>query len=224
MRSSPLASPFLLPLWCAATLGLLTPGCHRAVKPELGVDRTVEAGVPVDFGSPREDATPVTWDFGDQSPPVKQARIAHGFARAGTYTVRAMDGSREVGRVQLTVVPRPVLRAVPAEARVALWLPQVRGTVEPLLTFYEQLVGPELARRQLGDAPFLPLLLRSARGDASLVDPDEGFGVFRLASFDGSVALVGVTDGPAALSAVLEEFEAGGALVRRQRLRAARHG
>ncbi|WP_225412068.1 PKD domain-containing protein [Stigmatella hybrida] len=216
MRSSPLASPSLLPLWCAAILGLLASGCHRAVKPELGVDRTVEAGVPVDFGSPREDATPVTWDFGDQRPQVKQARISHAFASAGTYTVRALEGSREVGRVQLTVVPRPVLRAVPAEARVALWVPQLRGTVEPLLTFYEQLVGPSLARNQLGDAPFLPLLLRSARGDARLVDPEEGFGLFRLSSFEGTVVLLGVTDGPAAMDAVLQEFEAGGAQVRRQ--------
>jgi hypothetical protein len=216
MRSSSLALPSLLPLWCAATLGLLAAGCHRAVKPELGVDRTVEAGVPVDFGSPREEATPVTWDFGDQSPPVTQARISHAFASAGTYTVRALDGSREAGRVQLTVVPRPVLRAIPAEARVALWLPRLRGTVEPLLTFYEQLVGPELARSQLGGAPFLPLLLRSARGDSRLVDPEEGFGLFRLSSFEGTVALLGVTDGPAALDAVLQDFEAGGALVRRQ--------
>ncbi|EAU66964.1 hypothetical protein STIAU_4644 [Stigmatella aurantiaca DW4/3-1] len=130
--------------------------------------------------------------------------------------MRAREGTREVGRVQLTVVPRPVLRAVPAEARVAIWLPQLRGTVEPLLTFYEQLVGPELARRQLGDAPFLPLLLRSARGDSRWVDAEEGFGLFRLSSFEGTVALLGVTDGPAAMDAVLQEFEAGGAQVRRQ--------
>ncbi|MDC0714945.1 PKD domain-containing protein [Stigmatella sp. ncwal1] len=216
MRSPPRAVSSLLSVWCVAALGLSASGCHRSVKPELGLDRTVEAGVPVDFGSPREDATPVTWDFGDQSSEVTQARISHAFAKAGTYTVRAREGTREVGRVQLTAVPRPVLRAIPAEARVALWLPQLRGTVEPLLAFYEQLVGPELARRQLGDAPFLPLLVRSARGDSQRVDPEEGFGLFRLPSFEGTVALLGVTDGPAALDAVLKEFEAGGTQVRRQ--------
>jgi len=54
-------------MWVA--VALVGPGCWRAVKPEAGGDRTVEAGVPVGFGSEARDAPEVRWDFGDGSPP-----------------------------------------------------------------------------------------------------------------------------------------------------------
>jgi hypothetical protein len=196
--------------------GLLAAGCHHAVKPELGPDRTVEAGIPVEFGSPQEGAPGVTWDFGDGTPAQTVGHVSHAFMRAGTYAVRALDGQTEVGRAQLTVVPRPVLRAIPADATVAIYVPRLRGSVEPLVDFYERLVGPEIARRQMEETPFLPMVFQSLRGDTSAVDPEEGFGLFSVPSFEGTVALLGVTDGQAAMDAVVREFESGGHKVQRQ--------
>jgi hypothetical protein len=218
MRSSCApALKVLLSVLCVVAVGLAGPGCRRAVKPELGQDRTVEAGVPTEFGSAREDAAVVTWDFGDGTASQTASQAFHAYARAGTYTVRALDGSEEVGRVQLTVVPRPVLRAIPPDATVALYVPRIRGAAETLVGFYEQLVGPDMARRQIEEAPFLPMVLDSVRGGADqVVDAEEGFGLFSVPSFDGSVALLGIVDGPPAMEKVLREFEAAGRPVRRE--------
>jgi hypothetical protein len=214
--SSSLSLKVPLSVLSLVAVGWLAPGCHHVVKPDLGPDRTVEAGVPVELGSAQEGASGVTWDFGDGTPAQTAARVAHAFARSGTYAVRVLDGTTELGRVQLTVVPRPVLRAIPADAAVALYVPQLRGAVEPLVDFYGQLVGPDLARRQIEEAPFLPMVLQSVTGGSSPVDPEEGFGLFTVPVFEGTVALLGVTDGQAALDAVIKEFESQGHTVRRQ--------
>ena len=209
MRSSLSLSLFLkvpLSVLSLVAAGLLAPGCHHAAKPELGPDRTVEAGVPAEFGSAQEGASEVTWNFGDGTPTQKAARVSHAFPRSGTFTVQALEGASEVGRAQITVVPRPVLRAIPEDATVAIYVPQLRGSVEPLVDFYERLVGPDIARRQIEEAPFLPMVLQSVRGDASAVDPEEGFGLFSVPVFEGSVAVLGVTDGDAALETVLKDI------------------
>ncbi|HEX8699593.1 MAG TPA: PKD domain-containing protein [Myxococcaceae bacterium] len=218
MRSSLSSAPkVLLSVLCVVAVGLGGPGCRRAVKPDLGADRTVEAGVPQEFGSAQEGAAVVTWDFGDGAPSQTTSHAFHAFARSGTYTVRALDGSEEVGRVTLTVVPRPVLRAIPADATVALYVPRISEAVTPLVGFFEQLVGPDMARRQLEETPFLPIILESVRGGGSrVVDAEEGFGVFAVPSFDGSVALLGIVDGPPAMERVLQEFESAGRPVQRQ--------
>jgi hypothetical protein len=217
MRSS-LSSSLRVPLsvFSLVAAGLLAAGCHRAAKPEMGPERTVEAGVPVEFGSAQEGAPEVTWNFGDGTPTQKAARVSYAFPRSGTFTVQALEGTSEVGRVLITVVPRPVLRAIPDDATVAIYMPQLRGAVEPLVDFYERLVGPDTAQQQIEAAPFLPMVLQSVRGGSTAVDPEEGFGLFAVPSFEGSVALLGVTDGPAAMDAVIKEFEAGGIPVQRQ--------
>jgi hypothetical protein len=217
MRSSPSpALKVLLSVLCVVAVGLVGPGCRRAVKPELGADRTVEAGVPVELGSAGEGAPVVTWDFGDGTASQTASQASHAFARSGTYTVRALEGTEEVGRVRLTVVPRPVLRAIPADATVALFVPRLSDAVGPLLGFYEQLVGPDTARRQIDGLPFLPIVLESVRGGSQVVDAEEGFGLFSVPSFDGSVALLGIVEGPAAMERVLKEFESAGRPVQRQ--------
>ncbi|MCP3141292.1 PKD domain-containing protein [Pyxidicoccus xibeiensis] len=209
----PLAPRPFLPLFAVllvAAVGLGGSGCRRAVKPDLGQDRAVEAGVPVELGSREEGAAAVTWELGDGTPPQQAASVSHAFARPGAYTVRALHDGEEVGRVRLTVVPRPVLRAVPAEAQTVLWVSQVRGGVEPLVDFYERLIGPENARRTLEEAPLVSLLLRGLDGGPSVVDPEEGFGFFLLPDFDGVVALLGIQDPKEALDAVVGELEGAG--------------
>ncbi|WP_375760611.1 PKD domain-containing protein [Corallococcus exercitus] len=207
-RPRALRSPLPLLLLLAA-VGLGTSGC-RNLRPDLGPERTLEAGVPEAFGSPAPKAPTVTWDFGDGTPPRTAPGASHAWATAGRYTVRALDGDKELARVVITVVPRPVLRAVPQDAQTVLWVPRLRGNVEGLVDFYERLVGAGNARATLADTPLMPLLLRSLAGGPSEVDPEEGFGFFLLPDFDGVVALLGVTDSRAALAAVARELRSAG--------------
>lgn len=208
--------PVLAVLGCVALLLLTAPGCRRAVRLDLGGDRTVEAGVPTAFGSAEEGAPVVTWEFGDGQR-ATGARVTHAFPRAGTFTVRALDEGEEVGRAVLTVVPRPPLRAIPSDATIALYVPRLRGNVESMLSFYEQLIGPDNARRSLEGAPFMSLVLESLSESAApgVVDPEEGLGFFMVPAFDGVVGLLGVTDPEAALDAAVREFESAGHEVRR---------
>lgn len=210
------SASFVSLLLLTVAVGPWASGCRRAVRPDLGQDRTVEAGVPVELGSREEGAPAVAWELGDGTPPQTAARVSHAYARPGTYSVVTRHEGEEVGRVQLTVVPRQVLRAVPAGAQTVLWVPRVRGSVEPLVDFYERLLGPENARRTLEEAPLVPLLLRSLAGGPSVVDPDEGFGFFLLEEFDGVVALLGVTEPEAAVQAVRQELESVGHQVQPQ--------
>jgi hypothetical protein len=200
-------APRVALLLLTVAVGLGATGCRRAVKPDLGQDRTVEAGVPVELGSREEGAAAVTWETGDGTAPRQAARLSHAFARPGAYTVRALHEGEEVGRVRLTVVPRPVLRAVPAQAQTVLWVPRLRGSVEPLVDFYERLIGPENARRTLEEAPLVSLLLRGLDGGPGVVDPEEGLGFFLLPDFDGVVALLGIQEPAEAMDAVVRELE-----------------
>ncbi|MBZ4334127.1 PKD domain-containing protein [Corallococcus sp. AS-1-12] len=210
MASRPRANPSPLPfLFLLAAVGLGVSGC-RGLRPDLGPERTLEAGVLEAFGSTAPKAPSITWDFGDGTPPQTVPGVKHAWATAGRYTVRALDGDKELARVVLTVVPRPVLRAVPEDAQTVLWVPRVRGNVEGLVDFYGRLVGRGNVRQTLADTPLVPLLLRGLGPGPSEVDPEEGFGFFLLPDFDGVVALLGVTDPRAALSAVARELRGAG--------------
>ncbi|MET0401660.1 MAG: PKD domain-containing protein, partial [Cystobacter sp.] len=197
----------------AVVVGLLGPGCHRVVKPEAGGDRTVEAGVPVDFGAEGSGAPVVSWDFGDGSPVRSGARVSHAFEQPGTYTSRALEGGTVLASATLTVVPRPVLRAVPEDTEVLLFFPQLRGNVEPLMGFMAHLVGESQVLQSLDSIPLLSLVLREVNGEARIVEPEEGLGFFSLPRFEGSVVLLGVRNSAAALDTVLEELKARGARV-----------
>lgn len=198
-------------LWGAVALTGL--GCPRAVRPEVGTDRTVESGVPVDFGAEGKDSPEVTWDFGDGAPSQHGGRVSHAFGRSGTYVVRALDKDTVLASAKLTVVPRPVLRAIPEDAEVAVFFPEVRGNVEPLMTFGARLLGEEQLRQSLGAMPLLSTVLQESRGEARLVNVEEGAGFFALPGFNGSVAMLGVLDAKAAVDALVQEMTSAGATV-----------
>ncbi len=213
MKAHVRASSRALTALVVVAVALVGPGCRRAVKPEAGGDRTVEAGVPVGFGSEARGAPEVSWDFGDGSPPQQGARVSHAFPRAGRYQVRALEKDEVLASATVTVVPRPVLRAMPADAEVAIFFPQLRGNVEPLVGFFSRMLGQAQTRQALEEAPLLSLVLRELRSEARLVDPEEGVGFFSLPGFEGTVALLGVMDAEGALEAVVEELRSGGARV-----------
>ena len=67
------------------------------------------------------------------------------------------------------------------------------------------------------EAPLPPHGARRACGHGSSpVDAEEGFGLFAVPSFEGTVALVGVMDGPAALDAVAQGVRVRGRPVQRR--------
>ena len=198
-------------LWVAAML--LGLGCHKAVKPEAGADRTVETGTPVAFGSEAPGAPAVTWDFGDGSPAHQGPSVSHAFARPGRFAVRALEKDAVLASAQVTVVARPVLRAIPDDAEVAVFFPEVKGNVEPVLDFFSRMLGEEQTRQGLESIPLLSLLLEEVRGEPKLVNVEQGAGFFSLPGFEGSVALMGVLDTTAAQDAIVKELAASGVTV-----------
>lgn len=214
MRLSARAEAAVL-LWACALLALAGSGCRRAARPDMGGERTVEAGVELRFGSASPEAPVATWEFGDG----KQAtgrEVTHAWARAGTYTVRALVEGEEQGRAQVQVVPRPVLRAIPPQADIAVFIPELRGNVQVLVDFYEQLVGTERAMELLESTPLAWLVLQSVEEGEGIVDPEEGGGFFTLPDFKGTVGVLGVAEGPAAVGALVEEVERRGVTARRE--------
>ena len=179
-------------------------GCRRAARPDLGADRTVEAGVPVALGPQDKGGDALTWDFGDGTPPKKAPGGRHAFARAGRYTVRALDGKTELARVVLTVVPRPALRAVPHDAESAMFLPRMRGALDALVAFGEAALGSAAVEEFVRTTPLVQLVLTQGRADGGPLDVEEGLGFFSLEGFSGVTGFVGVADEAAAQKAVVD--------------------
>jgi hypothetical protein len=190
----------------AFALSLLAlSGCPRNLRPDAGPDRTVETGVPLSFGSAEEKAPAVRWDFGDGSAPVEAARAEHAFHRAGTYEVRALDGKQTVASAKITVVPRPALRAVPADAEAIFWVPKIRGNAEPLIR-----IGSEMFGNPKDSPALLQYLEAELAPDTGTIDGEEGLGVFALPGVDGAVAFLGVTDPERAQERVLASLRDAG--------------
>jgi hypothetical protein len=202
-------------LWACALLALAGSGCRRAARPDMGGERTVESGVELRFGSASEQAPVATWEFGDGQQATGR-QVTHAWARAGTYTVRALVEGEEQGRTQVQVVPRPVLRAMPPQADIAVFIPELRGNVQVLVDFYEQLLGSERAMGLLESTPLAWLVLQSVEEGQGIADPEEGGGFFTLPDFEGTVGVLGVTEGPAAVEALVKEVEGRGVTARRE--------
>ena len=201
-------------LRCAALLVLSGAACSRGAKSDLGVDRTVEAGLPVALGAGDDETL---WDTGEGGKPFAAEKAVHVFQRSGVFTVRALREGTERSRVKLTVVPRPVLRAIPGDADGVLFVPALAGNIDALVSFSETLLGADSAQRAFQQFPLASLVLEAlGRGTPATgtVDPQEGMAVFTLPDFEGAVGLVGVQDEKASLASVVEEARETGATAR----------
>ncbi|MFL5318678.1 MAG: PKD domain-containing protein [Myxococcaceae bacterium] len=202
----------LLPLILAA---VVLPGCIvRQVRPSLGGPRDVDTGVPVTFGSDAEGAPEYSYDFGDGSPLEKGKLVRHAYNREGRYQVYALrEDQQPVDGVVLTAVPRKVTRALPEKLQGAIFLKKLGGNLDPLIDFLEKLAGAEAAQGFIENNPLVELGLELSAGQGALsdrgIDPDEGMGMFSVPSFDGQVALIGVTDGDKALNALVASLTKG---------------
>ncbi len=185
-----------LPVLCLALLGA---ACAHRARPVHHEPLSVEAGVPVRFGSAQ--GPELVWRFGDSAAEVKGAEVTHAFTTPGTYLVHGRRGEAPFERVEVTVRPRPVLHAVPPDAEWALFVPQTRGTLEPAVDFLERAlsgVAAGLAEKQ----PFVRYALELSAGpppEEMGLDPEEGLAAFVLPELPALVAAVGITDPARAL-------------------------
>lgn len=169
-------------------------GCFRTRIERRDVP--VDTGVPLTFGE--EGGTPLTWDFGDGTPTVVAPQVVKAFARGGHYTVRAKDRDRLAWQIDLDAIPRPVTRAIPADASWAIFAPHVKEDFVGSLDFFESAFGPSNLQ-SLIDGTVLPGLAVDSTTLGRLVDPLEGLGAFTLPGLDATVALLGVVDEQASL-------------------------
>lgn len=174
----------------------------------LKLDAPLETGVAGTFsGTPR----PLKWDFGDGTPPATGLTGTHAWARAGVYTVQAWDGDFLALRSEVTVVPRSVLRAVPAHATAVLYSPTLGQPLSEAVDFLERAMGVGQLQKWLDETMVPQLAVESGSGGGVGLDPAEGVGVFALEGVEGRVALVGVEDDEKALAAIVSRLQERGA-------------
>lgn len=178
----------------AIVLMAVSSGCLRTRVERREVP--ADCGVPLTFGD--EGGAVLQWDFGDGSAKVGAAQVKKAFARAGHYVVRATQGERLAWQIDLDVIPRPVTRAIPADAEWAAYAPQVKADFEASLDFFERVLGAQNLQALI-DGSLLAALAIDSTALGRLVDPLEGIGAFTLPGLDATVVLLGVLDDDAAL-------------------------
>jgi hypothetical protein len=163
----------------------------------------VDTGIALPFGDPHGPV--LSWDFGDGTPRVEAAFVKRAFTRGGHYLVRGTEGDRLAWQIELDAVPRPVTRAVPADAEWVVFSPQVKADFDASLDFFEHVVGAQNLQGMI-DGSLLGSLAIDSTTVGTLVDPLEGIGAFTLPGLDATVALLGVTDEQPALDELAARF------------------
>ena len=164
------------------------------------------AGESVLFG--RADGPELQWQFGDGSPEVTASLVEHTFSRSGQYRVQGLRRGRAFEQVVVGVSPRAVLRAVPADAELVLFVPRTQGALEPAVDFLEralQGLASGLAEKQA----FARYALELSGGpppEETGLDPEEGLAAFVLPDPAVVVAAVGIADEARALQFARRQF------------------
>lgn len=205
----------IAPVVCTA---LLCASCVKRVAPSAGDDRTAGSGVPLVFGRAQglPSGTSITWDFGDGSPQAQGATVTHAFPRAGNFTVqetvRDGDGQVRTASAKVTVLRRPVPRAVPADVRGAFVAEQPWARAK----------AAREASRRVGVSDLFEETVSAVNEavgfdttDAAAVaengiDPDEGIALYTVPQDDEAVVLcIGISDMPKAEAALRKLLSAG---------------
>ncbi len=183
---------------------LLLAGCHRVLR-ETKIPGLIDTGVLVEFNA----EAPLTWDFGDGTP--RSPNPKHAFAKAGKYVVQGFDRDLLAERVEVVVVPRPLVRAVPEDTESLAWAPSLKEDLGPTVDFFEKVAGPTNTQKALEESWLPALAVELSLGDGTVVDPQEGVGLMQLPGFAGQVALLGVVDADRAMQALAQRLVASGA-------------
>ncbi|MBS1149493.1 MAG: putative lipoprotein [Myxococcaceae bacterium] len=193
-----------------AACGLLAllSGCHRVLR-ETKIEGQIDTGVLVDFGE--GDGRALSWDFGDGTARAGTQQARHAFLKPGRYLVQGYEGERLAERVEIVVVSRALVRAVPEDAEALVWTPSLKEDLGPTVDFFERVAGPGNALRWLEQAWLPALAVELSMGDGSVVDPQEGVGLMMLPGFPGQIALLGVVDADRAVQALAQKLAQAGA-------------
>ncbi|HZA52201.1 MAG TPA: PKD domain-containing protein, partial [Myxococcaceae bacterium] len=199
-----------LPRLVFAALVAITFSC-AAIRPDPPRELQAYAGTPVSFETAESGrGAEYDWMFGDGQTPIRGPRATYSFARSGRYEVRALRGGQLAATFHVSVVPRPVLHAIPRDARAALYLSRTKD-LRTALEFARRAVGPLVSDDLFDREPLLRIALSAEEGAAAELglDEDEGLGVFRLGTGEW-IGTVGTADDAKALAAARQRLEESG--------------
>lgn len=182
-------------------------GCAHAPRSATDSTQPFFTGEPLRVGSDGYE-----WSFGDGDGAQGPGGV-HTFARAGRYEVIASRGGEVLSRLVLQLLPRPVLRAVPPDASLVLWIPAPKDSVGAIVDFCEQASSTFFTSDSATRDPFLRYLLEVAAQPpfAELaLDPDEGLALFEVPDTPARVVAIGVVDERAAVNEAATMFAAEG--------------
>ncbi len=188
------------------TLLLVSGACHRAVRPDVSAPREAFAGEPVQLVARGAEEPGPVW-YVDDRRLAQGSSVEHAFDIAGVHRIRAELGGDTLYSEALTVLPRPVLRAIPSQVAQVTWIPRVQRALEPAVDFLER-ATPSFSEAADED-PFLRYALELSAGPPPPelgLDPEEGLAAFRLRDVPGSIVAIGVQDDAAALRSVRRAF------------------
>ena len=192
----------------ALTILALLAGCHRVLH-ATKLEGQSDTGTILEFG--RADGPELSWDFGDSTARAPARLARHAFSKAGRYVVQGFDADFLAERIELIVVPRALVRAVPEDTEALAWAPSLKEDLGPAVDFFERVAGPGNVQRWLEQSWLPALAVDLAMGDGSVVDPQEGVGLMTLPGFPGQIALLGVVDADRAMQALAQKLIASGA-------------
>jgi hypothetical protein len=181
--------------------------CHREVRAESRRELQAQSGVPITL-APGSQNESLTWQIGeDGSPAGKGATFTHAFDRTGAYEVRALDGAEVAATFKVAVAPRPVLEAIPPEAKSAVYVPKL-ADLPKLARFFDRAIGSVISDNLYDREPLLRYAMSSLNEGAFAelgLDAQEGAAAFQLE--DGSKqAAIGIEDAARALDGARKLF------------------
>ncbi len=183
-------------------------GCHRVLR-ETKIQGQIDTGSIVDFGE--ADGRALRWDFADGTARTDARSAKHAFSKAGRYVVQGFDNDFLAERVEIIVVPRPLIRAVPEDAEALVWAPSLKEDLGPAVDFFERVSGPGNVQRALEQSWLPALAVELSMGDGAVIDPQEGVGLMTLPGFSGQIALLGIVDAERAMQALAQKLIQAGA-------------
>lgn len=183
---------------------VLAAGCARFV-PQAPKSQTVYAGEPsrIALREKPPEGTELRWNAGDGTKAEEGPELVHAWQRPGTYTVK-VEGPGGADSFQVEVLPRPVLRAVPAGVELAAAFPELWTRAPEFLRFASRLVGNNPELRDQIQALYEKLGLgdgASQNLEENGIDPAEGMAFVRCPEDpEGIWYLIGTLDDERALN------------------------
>lgn len=177
--------------WRALFFALLLSACPRGTHehPEAEPAFTYE---PYVFG--RAGGPKLLWDFGDGSAKQTGDRVEHLYPGVGHFTAAGYDQQFLAERYSLDVLPRPVSRAIPSQARYAVFCPVLSKDFAAVVDFLEQVGSSNFAASLLEESVLPSWAIELSSGAPPFLDSARGIGIFGLDGLEAQIAVMAVAD------------------------------